>query len=298
VSTSPTPLSHTEIEELLGAYALDAVEPETAAVIGAHLEGCVRCAAEVDQHHEVAGLLANSGGVPPADLWDGIAGRLGGTSDQSWDRLAARLDVPASTRPGSGQDAGSSPDQPSATRTGGSGGSAAVVPIGTARPRSRLVAASAGLVAAAAAVIALVLGLQVHHLHGQVNALQATPNLSAAERAALSAPGTTRVPLSAPGTAGQGSTPATIVLTAAGTGFVINGTDQGLAPLPADRTYQLWGEVGSKVISLGLLGSRPGIVPFSVAGSHGVSAFAITDEVAGGVVASTNQPVAEGRVQV
>jgi hypothetical protein len=29
-----------------------------------------------------------------------------------------------------------------------------------------------------------------------------------------------------------------------------------------------------------------------------VSAFAITDEVAGGVVASANQPVAEGKVQV
>jgi len=32
VSPSPEPLSHAEIEELLGAYALDAVEPETAAV--------------------------------------------------------------------------------------------------------------------------------------------------------------------------------------------------------------------------------------------------------------------------
>ena len=38
VSTSPTPMSHAEIEELLGAYALDAVEPETAAIIEAHLE--------------------------------------------------------------------------------------------------------------------------------------------------------------------------------------------------------------------------------------------------------------------
>ena len=70
------------------------MEPETAAVIEEHLEGCVRCAVEVAQHHEVAGLLANSGGAPPASLWDGIAGQLGGTSDQSWDRLAARLDVP------------------------------------------------------------------------------------------------------------------------------------------------------------------------------------------------------------
>jgi len=298
VSTPPTPLSHVEIEELLGAYALDAVEPETAAIIEAHLEGCVRCAAEVDQHHEVAGLLANSGGAPPAELWDGIAGRLGGTSDESWDRLAARLEVPASRTTGTGRDIGHPGDERTAVPPGGTAHPADVVPIGSARRRSRLAAAGAGLVAAAAVVIALVLGLQVHHLHGQVNALQATPNLSAAERAAISAPGTTRVPLSIPGAAGQGSTPATIVLTAAGTGFVINDADDGLAPLPADRTYQLWGVVGTKVISLGLLGSRPGIVPFSVAGSHGVSAFAITDEVAGGVVASANHPVAAGKVQV
>ena len=136
------------------------------------------------------------------------------------------------------------------------------------------------------------------HLHGQVNALRATGGLSAAERAALTAPGTTRVPLSAPGETGPGTTPATIVLTSTGTGFVVNDTDDGLAPLPSDRTYQLWGVVGSKVISLGLLGSRPGVVPFSVAGSPGVSAFAITDEVSGGVVASTNPAVAQGKLRV
>ena len=94
MSTTPPEMSHEEIEELLGAYALDAVEPNVAAIIEAHLEGCVRCAIEVAQHHEVAGLLANAGGAPPSSLWDGIAAQLDGTSDQSWDRLAARLDEP------------------------------------------------------------------------------------------------------------------------------------------------------------------------------------------------------------
>jgi hypothetical protein len=79
---------------------------------------------------------------------------------------------------------------------------------------------------------------------------------------------------------------------------VVNDRGDGLTPLPSDRTYQLWGVVGSRTISLGLLGSHPGIVPFSVAGSTQVSAFAITDEAAGGVVSSTNQPVAVGSVQV
>lgn len=281
--TPPTPLSHTEIEELLGAYALDAVEPETAAVIEAHLDGCVRCSIEVGQHHEVTGLLANSGGTAPADLWGGIAVQLAGTSDQSWDRLAARLDVPGEDR---ALDAASVP--------------APVVPIESGRRRARVAASGAGLVAAAAAVLALVLGLQVHHLNGQVNALQAGPQLSAAERAALASPTTRRIPLAGTSSTGAGHTPATIVLTAAGTGFVIDDAAEGdgLAPLPADRTYQLWAVMGDRTISLGLLGPNPGIVPFSVAGSAPVTEFAITDEVTGGVVTSHNQPVAVGALRV
>lgn len=275
--TVPAPMSHHEIEELLGVYALDAVDPETAALVEQHLDQCLRCAAEVAQHHEVAGLMANSGGAPPTALWDGIAGQLGGTSDDSWDRLAARLDEPDDGRAGRGGD---------------------VVPLDQSRRRSRRVTAGAGLVAAAAATIALTLGVQVDHLHSQVSALQASPQLSTAERAALAARGTERITLSDPTRPGAHATPATIVLTASGTGYVVNDRGDGLAPLASDRTYQLWGVVGSRTISLGLLGTHPGIVPFSVAGSPGVTTFAITDEVSGGVVKSANQPVAVGTVQV
>jgi len=42
VSAPDGRLGHTEIEELLGAYALDAVDRETAEVIEAHLDECVR----------------------------------------------------------------------------------------------------------------------------------------------------------------------------------------------------------------------------------------------------------------
>ena len=279
-------MSHTDIEELLGVYALDALDPETAAVVESHLDECLRCAVEVAQHHEVAGLLANSGGAPPAELWDGISARLDGTSDLTWDRLAARLDAPGGDR-----------EVPDAAPTGASG-DAAVVPITAGSRRRRRASAGAALVAAAAAVLALVLGLQVHHLNGQVSALRSGPQLSTAERAALQSPSTRRIPLTAPSMAGTGSTPVTIVLTAAGTGFVIDDRSDGLAPLPSDRTYQLWGVVGHRAISLGLLGPHPKIVPFSVAGSAPVSEFAITDEVAGGVVTSVHTPVAVGSVPV
>ena len=284
MTTEPMPMSHVQLQELLGVYALDALDPETAAVVEHHLDECLRCAVDVAQHHEVTGLLANSGGAPPARLWDGIAGRLDGTSGASWDRLSARLEI---TEIDEGGGAGASNDSEAPST---------VVPIQAARRRWTSV--GAGLVTAAAALIALVFGLQAHHLKGQVNALQAAPQMSAAERAALASPSTRKVTLAATGEASGVSTPAIIVLTAAGTGFVIDDAGDGLPPLPDDRTYQLWGVVGKRAISLGLLGPHPGIVPFSVAGSASVTAFAITDEVAGGVVTSTNQPVAVGALRV
>ncbi len=80
VSADETEPTHQEIQEMLGVYALDAVDAETAAMVERHLAECMRCSVEVAQHHEVAGLLANSGGASPAGLWSGIASRLDGSS--------------------------------------------------------------------------------------------------------------------------------------------------------------------------------------------------------------------------
>ena len=134
------------------------------------------------------------------------------------------------------------------------------------------------------------LGLQVRHLHTQVRALESTPQLSAAERAAEASPTTRRIPLMP--TVGS-DVPATVVLTASGTGFVV---DHDLPTLPADRTYQLWGVFGCHTVSLGLLGPRPGIVPFSVAGGAEPTAFAVSSEHAGGAVQPSGRPVAAGAV--
>jgi anti-sigma-K factor RskA len=71
-----TDLTHDEIESLLGAYALDAVDDDERALIEAHLEGCPRCRAEVSEHRETAALLAYSGTDAPSDLWEGIASQL------------------------------------------------------------------------------------------------------------------------------------------------------------------------------------------------------------------------------
>ncbi len=66
-------LTHAEIEELLGAYCLDAVDADETAAIEAHLPDCPRCRAEVAELREVAALLANNDTEAPEGVWDRIA---------------------------------------------------------------------------------------------------------------------------------------------------------------------------------------------------------------------------------
>jgi hypothetical protein len=68
-------LTHHEIEELLGVYALNAVEGDERGAIEGHLRECPRCRAEVSQHLEVAGLLVG-GAAAPAALWERISRAL------------------------------------------------------------------------------------------------------------------------------------------------------------------------------------------------------------------------------
>jgi anti-sigma factor RsiW len=280
------------IQESLGVYALDSVDPEMRSAVERHLGDCVKCSIEVAHHHEVAGLLANSGGPAPAGLWEGIASQLAGSTQPSWERLFERIDegvqdprirVTGDLAPSDSFDArdlvGAEP---------------VVVPMKSER-RSKWKVGRRVTGIAAAAVAAILLGAQVDHLNHQISALQNPSALTQAEQAALEAPSTKQILLTVP--AGERSPVpegrVTVVLTKSGTGFV---EGQGLSSLPRTETYQLWGVVGSQTVSLGLLGSAPTVVPFSVDGDVPVEAFAITAENAGGVVQSSNQPVVAGEV--
>jgi len=68
--------SHEELQELLGAYALDAVDADERGRVEDHLRGCARCRAEVEQHREVAAQLAYTGADAPDGLWRRIAAQL------------------------------------------------------------------------------------------------------------------------------------------------------------------------------------------------------------------------------
>lgn len=71
-------MTHDPIEDLLGAYALNAVDDDEREAIEAHLATCPRCRAEVDGHREVAAHLALGGAPAPNGLWERIAGAIDG----------------------------------------------------------------------------------------------------------------------------------------------------------------------------------------------------------------------------
>ncbi|MCA1656605.1 MAG: anti-sigma factor, partial [Actinobacteria bacterium] len=65
-----------------------------------------------------------------------------------------------------------------------------------------------------------------------------------------------------------------------------------LPALPSDQEYQLWALEGDTRVSVGLLGTRPGVVQFRSGPS--VQALAITAERAGGVTATDKPAVVSG----
>jgi len=82
------------------------------------------------------------------------------------------------------------------------------------------------------------------------------------------------------------------VIDPSGTGFV---SAKGLPELPSEQTYQLWGVFADDdVISLGVIGNRPGIEPFTARGD--IQALVITLERAGGVVSSTSGALLAGQL--
>jgi hypothetical protein len=250
-------LSHDEIVELLGAYALNAVEPDERTIVEEHLEDCPRCRAEVQEHVWVATRLGNSGGDAPDGLWERIAGTLEEAAPPM------RLSLPV--------------------------GEARVIPLAQRRRRvPRAVAAGIGI---AAAGLIGVLGLQVDRQDNRIESLEESLASDAFLRAATHAfadPDAARADL----VGADGSIAASAALLEDGSGYVMA---DGLPTLGDDRTYQLWGQTTSGLVSLGLLGSTPNEVVAFQSGDD-VTALAITEEHAGGVIQSSNPPVVIGRL--
>ena len=250
-------LSHEEVTDLLGAYALDALEPAEHQAVDRHVEGCPACRREVAEHREVAGLLTPGWGAPPAGVWERIAASL--------DEAPPPLDM--------------APVIAMKRRE---------APITSAPPRSRrgVPAAIAAMVAVAAVAVIGVLGVRLIADKGPGTYDEELKELV---QAALDDPSSRKVQLASTGRGPK----ANVVILPDGTGYLVD--DDNLPTLPSERTYQMWAVVGNAKISIGVLGREPKIVPFKMDGN--VSALAITEEVAGGVVSSKQNAVVQGSLQ-
>jgi hypothetical protein len=144
----------------------------------------------------------------------------------------------------------------------------------------------AGLAAAAAVVVIAALSVALVRKDGTS---PSAGSVTGAFAAAKSDPANQTVVLATP----DGAPQATAVLEPSGTAFLDAST---LPALSADRTYQLWGVLDDgRAVSFAVLGSRPDVTMFGVDGG-GLKALAITDEIAGGVVAPALAPTIVGAV--
>jgi anti-sigma factor RsiW len=247
-------MSHDDLQSLLGAYALDALDPEEVAAVEKHLAECPRCQAEVAAHRDTAAALATAGGEAPAGVWDRIAAELG------------QEDAPPSEhllRPPN------------------------VVPL---RPRRRAALPAVAAVATAAAAAAAVLGVSAAHLDHRVNVLSSALNAGGVQQAAAAAvlsPRHRAVQL----VSAANHQAVQVVILPDGSAYLVR---SDLPALDSDRTYQLWGLVNGKAVSLGLLGSDPRVAAFRVDPS--VSRLMVTAEPRGGVPQPTTPVLVQGNV--
>jgi hypothetical protein len=148
---------------------------------------------------------------------------------------------------------------------------------------------------AVAAAVTLFLGVALGHndtsrlgrIEDQIQAL-GKPAITNAAYAALANPQAEQIKLAST----DGKATATVVRLPDGTGYLV---PSGLAPLPAGRVYQLWAVRSDAKISLGVIGQKPEVSAFRMAGP--ALAYAVTEEAAGGVAASVNQPVVVGYIK-
>jgi anti-sigma-K factor RskA len=211
-------VTEAEIESLLGAYALDAVDDDERVEVEAHLATCPRCRAEVAAHREVAALMANGGDAAPEGLWDRIAEGL-------------------------------SPELPASAPDAADLLAHLPRPPRLERRHPRVFAGAMALAAAVLLVVAL-LSLQVSNLTRQLHSNTSAVGITAAVDSVLDHQHRT-ITL----TAANRPDNATVVVGSDDEGYWIG---SNLAKLPSTETYQLWTIVrGKEVVSLGVLGPDP-----------------------------------------
>jgi len=246
-----------ELDALLGAYAVDALDRNERARVEAYLRVNARARDEVDELRESAAALAaaqTDADTAPAEVWDRIS--------RAVDAESPRPVLPYNPR-----------DELAERRA----------------RRSWHHVDWAVVVGVAATLVALALVAQVISLSRRIEHTPTTGEKAAAAGFdhAVHARGARHGALNND----KGERVARVVVLPDGSGYLKN---DAMRPLGRDQTYQLWALSGSSddrvAVSEGVLGPDPGATSFHAA--PGVSDFAVTVEQAGGVAQSTQSPYA------
>lgn len=250
-------LAHEQIEELLGAYALDAVDGDEREAVELHLRECPRCRAEVAEHREVAALIAHGGAPAPAGVWDKILTSLEEPPPQM------RIEVEPEGR--------------------------AVVALESRPPTSRaprMSRAQIALLGAAAAII-VVLGIAVVRLDQRLGNMDDQASARQVASAAIIDPSSRRGTLELH----DGAVAVPTAITRDGSGYLLAGSTPELGK---GLVYQLWGMHGTQPISLGTFDGRSEVVPFHV--GPGITGLAVTEENSPGVPQPEHDPIGQLRI--
>jgi anti-sigma-K factor RskA len=238
------------LDDLLGAYALDAVDDDERRRVESYLAINPRAAAEVREHREVATMLAFNGMDAPEGLWSRIEEEIGSTTlaPEPGPELAKVMAFPPPT------------SETSSTRRGRNWAAATPWALG---------------VAAASLLLVAVMGVVSLRTDNAGDPIESAYNSALDDRDSVTAE------LVADGS----SATARGVIDEDGHGYLL-ATD--LPTLPAEQTYQLWGVLGDSgdVVSIGILGPNPELETFTIEGR--VDALAITIEQAPGVISNGN----------
>ncbi len=262
---------HEAIIDLLGVYALHALDADEATMVETHLATCSTCSAEVERHLDVAAALGSMDVEPLRDdLLDDLLTRV--RREASMGSVADVIDIRSAAPFETSQAAQTS-------RV------AEVIAIDAAREARRHRTRRWRVVAAAAVVAGAVAVPTVSSL------TSSAPTLAALAYRTAKADGSRTILLKDSG----GRSLAKVIVGRDGTGYVL---PSALDALPADRTYQLWAVTdatpGKNPVSAGLLGNHPGVVAFTVAAD--AKAYAISVEPRAGSTVATTAPIAVGVV--
>ena len=256
-------MTHEEAQELLAVYALDAVVEPERGDLERHVDECLRCSSELDALRGVTSAMGNVSEPASAELWQRISEHLYDDVNTSTPPLLHTLESPHDF----------------------------ITPITAQRDAlTRRTKVIVGVVSVAAAAAVGVLSFNLVQVNNHV--AQLTNALGAADRgavvAAQSAPGHVDVTLS-----NSHVTNLAKFVLLNGHGYMISSK---MSTLSTAQTYQLWGIINGKPISIGLMGAHPTSVEFTVAGALAPSELAVTIEPAGGTSTPTTPIVASGVV--